>query len=84
MEINCIISYGIGSVQKCAWQRDKKMMPKLLKHKTHLSEIGKAPKKKRVIVTTDDLVSNVSNDNSDGSALPGKYIIVNIVILDPW
>ena len=73
----------IGSVQKRARQRDKKKMPKLSKRKTHLSEIGKAPKKKRVVVTTDGSVSNVSNDNSDGSALPGEYIIVIVVILDP-
>jgi len=58
-------------------------MPKISKRKTHLSEIGKAPKKKRVVVTTDGSVSNVSNDHSNGSTLPGEYIIVNVVILDP-
>jgi len=68
-------------VQKHARQCGKKM-PKLSKHKTHLSEIGKAPKKKHVVVIIDSSVSNVSNDNSDGSALPEEYIIVNIVILD--
>ena len=79
MEMDYIISYGIGSVQKRARQRDKKM-PKLSKHKMHLSKIGKAPKEKFVVVTTDGSVNNVSNDNSDGRALPGEYI----VNLDPW
>ena len=32
----------------------------------------------------DGSVSKVSNDNSDGSALPSEYITVNIFILDPW
>ena len=73
----------IGSVQKRARQRDKKKMSKISKRKTHFSEIGKASKKKRVVVTTDGSVSNVSNDHSNGSALPGEYIIVNVVILDP-
>ena len=67
-EMDCTISYGIGSVQKRARQRDKKKMPKLPKRKTYLSEIGKAPEKKHIVVTMDGLVRNVSNDNSDGSA----------------
>jgi len=40
-EMDYIISYVIDSVQKRAQQHDKKKMPKLSKHKTHLSEIGK-------------------------------------------
>ena len=79
--MDCVKSYAINSVQKRARQRDKKM-PKLSKRKAHLSEIGKAPKKKRVVVTTDGSVSNVSSGSGDSSALPGEYVIVNIVILD--
>ena len=68
-EMDCIISCGIGSVQKRARQRDKKKkMPKLPKRKTHLSEIGKAAVKKQLVVSMEGLVRNVSNDNSDGSA----------------
>jgi len=80
--MDCVKSYAINSVQKRARQRDKKKMPKLSKRKAHLSEIGKAPKKKRVVVTTDGSVSNVSSGSGDSSALPGEYVIVNIVILD--
>ena len=50
------------------YQSVRHISPRLLKHQR--------------VVTTDGSVSNVSNDNSDGSALPGEYIIVNIVILD--
>jgi len=49
-------------------------MPRVTKHKAHLSEIGKAQKKKRVVLTMDGSVSNVSSNTSDGSAVPGKYI----------
>jgi len=49
-------------------------MPWVTKRKVYLSEIGKAQKKKRVVLTIDGSVSNVSSNTSDGSAVPAKYI----------
>jgi len=49
-------------------------MPRVTKRKAYLSEIGKAQKKKRIVLTTDSSVSNVSSNTNDGSAVPGKYI----------
>jgi len=49
-------------------------MPRVTKCKAHLSEIGKAQKKKHVVLATDGSVSNASSNTSDGSAVPGKHI----------